>query len=110
VVSLLHVQQEGQKRNRVLIPVQTPAYYEQYLTSDWQQESADLLYRKGSFWLHLVVSCSVPVVEPTGNVIGVDLGINRLAVTSHPLSFGGKHISACDGSFKAKVQNRRNDT
>jgi len=99
VVSLLHVQQEGQKRNRVLIPVQTPAYYEQYLTPDWQQESADLLYRKGSFWLHIVVSCRIPTVEPTGQVIGVDLGITRLAVTSHPLYFGGKHIKETNNRY-----------
>jgi IS605 OrfB family transposase len=91
-VSLLHIQIEGQKRNRVIIPVQTPAYYEQYLTSDWQQESADLCYRKGAFWLHVVVSCAVPVVEPTGHTIGVDLGINRLAVTSHPRFFSSKHV------------------
>ncbi len=92
LVSLLHVQQEGQKRNRVIIPVQVPAYYEQYLTADWQQESADLIYRKGIFWLHVVVSCAVPGVKPTGNAIGVDLGINRLAVTSRPQFFGSKHV------------------
>jgi putative transposase len=99
VVSLLHIQQEGKKINRVIVPVQTPAYYEQYLTSDWQQESADLLYRNGTFWLHMVVSCSVPVVEPTGNAIGVDLGINRLAVTSHPLHFGGKHVKETNNRY-----------
>ncbi|MFL5666719.1 MAG: RNA-guided endonuclease InsQ/TnpB family protein [Ktedonobacteraceae bacterium] len=92
MVSLAHVQREGQQRNRAIIPVQPPAYYERYLTADWQQESADLLSRHGTFWLHLVVSCAVPVVEPTGNTIGVDLGINRLAVTSHPRFFGGKHV------------------
>ena len=92
VVSLLHVQQEGQKRNRVIIPVQVPAYYEQYLTPDWQQDSADVLYRKGTFWLHVVVSCAVPVVEPSGTVIGVDVGIHRLAVTSRPQFFGSKHV------------------
>lgn len=99
LVSLVHVQQEGQKRNRVVIPVQIPAYYEQYVTSDWQQESADLLYRNGSFWLHLVVSCAVPSVEPTGHVIGIDLGINRLAVTSHPLYFGGKHVKETNNRY-----------
>lgn len=99
VVSLLHVQQEGHTRNRALIPVQIPAYYEQYVTPDWHQESADLLYRKGSFWLYIVVSCAVPSVEPTGNVIGIDLGINRLAVTSHPLYFGGTHVKETNNRY-----------
>jgi putative transposase len=92
MVSLVHVQQEGQRRNRATIEVKVPAYYEHYLTAEWSLESADLLYHKGAFWLHLVVSCARSPVEPTGKAIGVDLGINRLAVTSHPRFFGGKHI------------------
>ncbi len=92
LVSLVHVQQPGQVRNRAAMAIKVPAYYEQYLTPQWQQESADLLYRKGAFWLHLVVSCTVSAIEPTDKTIGVDLGINRLAVTSHPRFFGGKRI------------------
>src|SRR5712691_7360795 len=56
MVSLVHVQQAGATRNRATIAVKVPAYYEQYLTQEWQQESADLLYCKGSYWLHMVVS------------------------------------------------------
>ncbi len=92
LVSLVHVQQPRQVRNRATMAIKVPAYYEQYLTPQWQQESADLLYRKGAFWLHLVVSCAVSAIEPTDKTIGVDLGINRLAVTSHPRFFGGKRI------------------
>jgi IS605 OrfB family transposase len=44
--------------------------------------SADLCYRQGRFWLHVVVSIPVPVVEPDPTVIGVDLGETRPAVTS----------------------------
>jgi IS605 OrfB family transposase len=44
--------------------------------------SADLCYRQGHFWLHVVVSIPVPVVEPDPTVIGVDLGETRPAVTS----------------------------
>ena len=103
MVSLVHVQQPGQKRNRATITVTVPAYYEQYLTTEWSQDSADLLCRKGTFWLHLVVSCAVAQVEPTGKAIGVDLGINRLAVTSHPHFFGGKHIKETNNrSFRLR--------
>jgi putative transposase len=45
--------------------------------------SADLCYRKGKFTLHIVVSLPEPVVEPSGDVIGVDLGLNRPAVMSN---------------------------
>ncbi len=99
LVSLVHVQQPGQIRNRATLAVKVPTYYEQYLTVEWQQESAELIYRKGKFWLHLVVSCAVPVSESTGKAIGVDLGINRLAVTSHPRFFGGKRIKETNNRY-----------
>src|SRR5437667_5764819 len=41
VVSLVHVQQAGQGRSRATLGVKVPAYYEQYVTAQWQQESAD---------------------------------------------------------------------
>lgn len=103
MVSLVHVQQPGQIRNRARIAVKVPVYYEQYLTAEWQQESADLLSRQGAFWLHLVVSCAHSSPEPTGNAIGVDLGINRLAVTSHPRFFGGKRLKETNNrSFRLR--------
>jgi putative transposase len=100
MVSLVHVQQPGQRRNRATMAVKVPAYFEQYLTTQWQQESADLCYRKGAFWLHLVVSCAVQeTTESTSKTIGIDLGINRLAVTSHPHFFGGKRIKETNNRY-----------
>jgi IS605 OrfB family transposase len=98
-VSLVHVQQEGQIRNRATMAVSVPAYYEQYLTPHWQQDSAELIYRKGTYWLHMVVSCETPLAVSTGKAIGVDLGINRLAVTSHPRFFGGKRIKETNNRY-----------
>src|SRR5439155_13805636 len=88
-------------RNRATIAVKVPAYYEQYLTQEWQQESADLIYRKGSYWLHMVVSREQSAIPPKASrkVIGVDLGINRLAVTSHPHFFGGKHVKETNNRY-----------
>ena len=101
VVSLVHVQQEGVTRNRALINVKVPAYYEQYLTQEWQQDSADLIFRKGAYWLHMVVSCEQASISPAteSQVIGVDLGINRLAVTSHPRFFGGKRVKETNNRY-----------
>jgi putative transposase len=101
VVSLVHVQQAGQVRNRAVIAVKVPAYYEQYLTPQWNQESADLLYRHGSFWLHIVVSCEQPTIASTteNKTVGIDVGINRLAVTSQPRFFGSKHLKETNNRY-----------
>jgi len=44
--------------------------------------SADLCFRYGHYFLHVVVSLPAPTVSPSQEVIGVDLGLNRPAVTS----------------------------
>ena len=44
--------------------------------------SAELCYRKGRYFLHIVVSLPTPIVAPSQEVIGVDLGLNRPAVLS----------------------------
>lgn len=44
--------------------------------------SADLCFRHGRYFLHIVVSIPAPAVSPTEEVIGIDLGLNRPAVTS----------------------------
>jgi putative transposase len=99
-VSLLHVQQPGQVRNRITIPVAIPEYYQQYLTADWQSDSADLIYRKGSgWWLHVVVSCAAPFTAATGKVVGVDVGVSRIAVTSNARFFGGKQVKETNNKY-----------
>lgn len=98
-VSLVHVQQEGKVRNRTIMSVRVPAYYEQYLTPAWEQESADVIFKNGAFWLHLVVSAHLLPIEPTGETIGVDLGISRLAVTSHPHFYGGKQVKETNNRY-----------
>jgi putative transposase len=45
--------------------------------------SADLCYRKGLYLLHIVVSIPDLLFAPSQSVMGVDLGLNRPAVTSH---------------------------
>lgn len=67
-----------------------PECYHQYLT--WRVRSADLCYdgRKQRFYLHVVVDTDAPHVTPNGNVVGCDLGIRRVAVTSTPRFFSSK--------------------
>jgi IS605 OrfB family transposase len=45
--------------------------------------SADLCFHHGRYFLHIVVSIAAPNIEPTDEVIGIDLGLNRPAVTSN---------------------------
>jgi IS605 OrfB family transposase len=44
--------------------------------------TADLVYRKGRFRLHVVVELPAPQVQPNATTVGTDLGVNRPAVTS----------------------------
>src|SRR5260370_24564161 len=51
---------------------------------------ADLCYRQGRYALHIVVSVPKPSITPSAEVIGVDLGMNRPAVTSSRHFLGEK--------------------
>lgn len=66
-----------------------PKHAKQYI--GWTVCSADLCFRKGYYFLHIVVSQPSPVVEPTTEVIGVDLGLTHPAVTSTRAFLGDPH-------------------
>lgn len=51
-------------------------------------DSSDLLYRDGTWWLHSVLTLPDEPFSPTGKAVGVDLGINRPAVTSGNVFLG----------------------
>jgi putative transposase len=65
---------------RVELSFTVPEYAQQYVGN--KVCSADLCYRQGRYFLHIIVSIPAPVVPPAQEVIGVDLGVNRPAVTS----------------------------
>ncbi|MEI6047188.1 MAG: transposase, partial [Chloroflexota bacterium] len=66
---------------RVAVDFSVPEYYQKY--TGFPTASADLIYRKGKFWLHVVVT--IPQVEFQDNTqaVGIDLGLNHPAVTSN---------------------------
>lgn len=66
---------------RVELPFTVPAYASKYLGG--KVSSADLCYRQGRFRLHIVVSLPAPAIPASPEVVGVDLGLNRPAVTSN---------------------------
>ncbi len=65
---------------RVELPLSVPTYAQRYIGG--KVCSADLCYRKGIWRLHVVVSIPEPAPAHSQEVIGVDLGLNRPAVTS----------------------------
>lgn len=71
---------------RMELPFLVPAYAQKFLGG--KVCSADLCYRKGRFTLHIVLSLPDPAITPAQEVVGVDLGLNRPAVTSTRLFLG----------------------
>ena len=57
------------------------AFYQRYLS--WKVCSADLCFKRdGRAFLHVVVSSEEVLATPNGVALGIDLGVNRPAVTS----------------------------
>lgn len=79
---------------RLSIPFTAPHFSTRYAGN--KIATADLIYRKGKWWLHVVVSVPEPAIRPTGEVIGVDLGLNRPAVTSKRQFLGSPHWKEVD--------------
>ena len=73
---------------RIELPFTVPAHLVQYV--GYHVCSADLCFRKGRYTLHIVVSIPEPAIAPTMTVVGVDLGLNRPAVTSARQFLGEK--------------------
>ena len=77
---------------RATVQFRVPDCYQLYLT--WRVCSADLCYdrRKHCFYLHVVVDRDAPDVAPCGRVVGCDLGVKRVAVTSTPKFYSSKKM------------------
>ena len=75
---------------RVKIPISVPEYFQQYLT--WKRCSADLFVGKNKVFMNIVFSKEIADPELTGNVVGIDRGIRKIAVTSENQFFGGGQV------------------
>src|SRR5215469_6883179 len=83
-VSLLTLQ------GRVLVPFSIGAY--QRARMDVIQGQANLLYRKGRWYLVVTLDVPTPPAEPAEDTLGVDLGIVNLATDSDDETFSGAAI------------------
>lgn len=99
VVSILTV--DGRRK----LPINIPEYFKQYL--DWRRASADLFLRRNGVFLHIVFEKAALEVPLTDKVVGIDRGINNLAVTSNNQFFGGeqiKHVSLRYEKLRSQLQ------
>jgi putative transposase len=62
-------------------------------------DTADLIEKDGVWWLHVVVTVPAPEIKPTDAIVGVDLGINRPAVTSNNQFLGQRRWKAVEGRY-----------
>lgn len=76
---------EGRQR----VTFDLPEYYKPRI--GWKVCSSDLCKVDGQYFLHVVVEGETPKLQPNGKVTGVDLGVNRPAVTSDNKFLGSKY-------------------
>jgi predicted transposase len=76
------------------VAVSVPEYFRPAIAGATSFDSADLVYHRGkdAFWLHLVVTLPETIPSGDGPVIGVDVGMTRLAVTSANLFVDGRRV------------------
>jgi len=81
-VSILTI--SGRKRFSLII-----SDYHQHYFSDWKTCSADLCIKKNNVFLHIVFEKDEADIKQTNKLLGIDRGINNLAVTSDNKFYGG---------------------
>jgi IS605 OrfB family transposase len=86
---------------RQTVRFRIPHYSTKY--AGYPTDTADLIERDGRWWLHVVVTVPAPEIAPTEQVVGVDLGLSRPAVTSNNYFLGKRAWKAIEGRlFKLK--------
>lgn len=84
-------------KGKMSIPFSVPSFSLNY--AGHPNTTADLIFRKGKWWVYVVVSVPEPVVPTDETVIGIDLGLNRPAVTSTRHFLGSKHWKEVDRRY-----------
>lgn len=75
---------------RLRLPFKIPEYARYAI--ELPTATADLVYRKNRFYLHIVVKATDVEFIDNGSVIGVDIGVTRPAVTSDNRFHGNRHM------------------
>ena len=87
-VSLLTL--DGRKRYKFFVPDNYKVLF-----ADWEHKSAELCIKKNKVFLHIVFNKEIKDTRPkvaAKNFIGIDRGINNIAVTSDNVFYGGDEV------------------
>lgn len=84
---------------RLQVPFSINPHAAKWLSVAVSTASADLIFRKGKFSLHVVVNVPDRPFAPNGTVVGVDLGVNRPAVTSDRKFHGERRWKEVDRRY-----------
>ena len=76
--------------------------HEMLVDPAWKIGGADLVWRNGTYFLHITQSKDAPDVTPTVDAIGVDLGICNVATDSTGEQFTGAHVRLIRSRFVAR--------
>ncbi|MBI5803497.1 IS200/IS605 family element transposase accessory protein TnpB [Candidatus Pacearchaeota archaeon] len=92
----------------ITIDLNIPEYYWKYL--DWNYQTALLVKDKQRMFLHITLSRDINIDKISNRLqVGVDAGINHVAVTSNRRFFSGKKIKSYRIKFKrlrARLQSK----
>ena len=86
---------------RQTLRFRVPVYAEKY--TGFPTDTADLLSKRGRWYLHIVVTLPTPLAVVSQGLMGVDLGLAQPAVTSTPAFLGERRWKDIEGQrFKLK--------
>ena len=91
---------------RIKVPITIPTYFSKYI--DWKINESELFMKGGKLYFHLGVAKEVNAdIGSVKDIVGIDLGINHIAVTSKRKFFKGTmhHIDRFR-KLKAKLQSK----
>lgn len=81
-----------------------PSYYKDYFDS-WKYTSADLIVKNDNVYLHISFEKEITDIKASGKFLGVDRGINKLAVTSANKFYSGDKLKYICQKYKALRNN-----
>lgn len=92
---------------RIKLPIKVPECYRQYL--DWEIRESNLIYKKGKLFFCFTFAKEVNFATFRDNamVVGVDLGVNNLAVTSNGGFYNSiKHLQISHERLVAQLESK----
>lgn len=76
-------------RTKINLPF-IPKYFEKYLS--WRRTSAELFIKNNKVFLHINFEKQLEETQQTNEVVGLDRGINNIAVLSNNKFYSGKQV------------------